>query len=104
MKADWVWMARCCSATGPEGVASRSRGTERFGAQPSATWQRLAGKMQKAIGQHLCPCQSAGERVGILAPVEADAHHYMEWGATFVAVGSDLACFTGRRENWPNAF
>jgi 2-dehydro-3-deoxyglucarate aldolase len=28
--------------------------------------------------------------VGILAPVEADARRYMELGATFVAVGSDL--------------
>ena len=28
--------------------------------------------------------------MGILAPVEADARRYLEMGATFVAVGSDL--------------
>ncbi|MGG6138150.1 2-dehydro-3-deoxyglucarate aldolase [Pantoea allii] len=30
---------------------------------------------------------------GILAPVEVDARRYLEWGATFVAVGSDLGVF-----------
>ena len=32
----------------------------------------------------------AGKPMGILAPVEADARRYMQMGATFVAVGSDL--------------
>lgn len=35
----------------------------------------------------------AGKPSGILAPVEADARRYMEMGATFVAVGSDLGAF-----------
>ena len=34
-----------------------------------------------------------GKPVGILAPVEADARRYLEMGATFVAVGSDLGVF-----------
>ena len=34
-----------------------------------------------------------GKACGILAPVEADARRYLEWGATFVAVGSDLGVF-----------
>lgn len=34
-----------------------------------------------------------GKACGILAPVEADARRYLEWGATFVAVGSDLGIF-----------
>jgi 2-dehydro-3-deoxyglucarate aldolase len=33
---------------------------------------------------------AAGKPVGTLAPVEMDARRYMEWGATWVAVGSDL--------------
>jgi 2-dehydro-3-deoxyglucarate aldolase len=36
---------------------------------------------------------AAGKPSGTLAPVEADARRYMEWGATFVAVGSDLGLF-----------
>lgn len=36
---------------------------------------------------------AAGKPVGTLAPVEADARRYMEWGATWVAVGSDLGLF-----------
>ncbi|OON39599.1 2-dehydro-3-deoxyglucarate aldolase [Izhakiella australiensis] len=35
----------------------------------------------------------AGKPSGILAPVEADARRYLEWGAGFVAVGSDLGVF-----------
>jgi 2-dehydro-3-deoxyglucarate aldolase len=37
--------------------------------------------------------KSQGKPIGILAPVEADARRYMEMGATFVAVGSDLGAF-----------
>ena len=36
---------------------------------------------------------AAGKPVGTLAQVEADARRYMEWGATWVAVGSDLGLF-----------
>ena len=34
--------------------------------------------------------KAAGKPMGTLAPVEADARRYIEMGATFVAVGSDL--------------
>jgi 2-dehydro-3-deoxyglucarate aldolase len=34
--------------------------------------------------------KTAGKAIGTLAPVEADARRYLEMGATFVAVGSDL--------------
>ena len=37
--------------------------------------------------------RAAGKPAGILAPVEADARRYLEWGATFVAVGSDVGMF-----------
>jgi len=34
--------------------------------------------------------KAAGKAVGTLAPVEADARRYLEMGASYVAVGSDL--------------
>jgi 2-dehydro-3-deoxyglucarate aldolase len=34
-----------------------------------------------------------GKSLGILAPGEADARRYLEMGAKFVAVGSDLGVF-----------
>ncbi|MBE5253517.1 2-dehydro-3-deoxyglucarate aldolase [Mixta mediterraneensis] len=37
--------------------------------------------------------RAAGKPGGILAPVEADARRYLEWGASFIAVGSDLGVF-----------
>ncbi len=33
---------------------------------------------------------TAGKPVGTLAPAEADARRYMQWGASWIAVGSDL--------------
>ena len=49
--------------------------------------------MQQAIRHILDRAKAAGKSAGILAPVEADARRYLEWGATFVAVGSDLGLF-----------
>ncbi|SFN09910.1 2-dehydro-3-deoxyglucarate aldolase [Izhakiella capsodis] len=44
--------------------------------------------------QHLFErAKAAGKPSGILAPIEADARRYLEWGAGFVAVGSDLGVF-----------
>ncbi len=37
--------------------------------------------------------RAQGKPVGILAPAEADARRYIEMGASFVAVGSDLGVF-----------
>lgn len=37
--------------------------------------------------------QAQGKATGILAPVEADAQRYLEWGFNFVAVGTDLTLF-----------
>lgn len=47
-------------------------------------------EVQEAMAQVFAAARSAGKPVGILAPVEADARRYLEMGATFVAVGSDL--------------
>lgn len=37
--------------------------------------------------------QAAGKATGILAPVQADAQRYIEWGVNFVAVGTDLGLY-----------
>jgi 2-dehydro-3-deoxyglucarate aldolase len=49
--------------------------------------------VQQAIRRIFDSARAAGKASGILAPVEADARRYMEWGADFVAVGSDLGVF-----------
>ncbi len=58
-------------------------------------------RMIKAI-QHIFNRASAhgNKPSGILAPVEADARRYLEWGATFVAVGSDLGASALPLRNW----
>jgi 2-dehydro-3-deoxyglucarate aldolase len=45
-----------------------------------------------------------GKPVGILAPVEADARRYLEMGATFVAVGSDLGVFRAATQSLRDKF
>jgi 2-dehydro-3-deoxyglucarate aldolase len=45
-----------------------------------------------------------GKPVGILAPVEADARRYLEMGATFVAVGSDLGVFRSATQSLRDKF
>jgi len=49
--------------------------------------------VQAAIKTVFEKAQAAGKSVGILAPVQADAERYLEWGANLVAVGSDLGVF-----------
>ncbi|OTP81676.1 2-dehydro-3-deoxyglucarate aldolase [Gilliamella apicola] len=48
-------------------------------------------EVQTAIKHVFEVAKAQGKACGILAPIEADAHHYIEMGATFVAVGSDLS-------------
>lgn len=50
-------------------------------------------EVQAAIRHVFERSLAGGKPAGTLAPVEADARRYMEWGATFVAVGSDLGLF-----------
>ncbi|MBK7082676.1 MAG: 2-dehydro-3-deoxyglucarate aldolase [Betaproteobacteria bacterium] len=52
-------------------------------------------EVQQAIRHVFARARAQGKPSGILAPVEADARRYLEWGATFVAVGSDLGLFRG---------
>ena len=50
-------------------------------------------EVQAAIASVFADAKAHGKPSGILAPIEADARRYMEMGATFVAVGSDLGAF-----------
>lgn len=52
-------------------------------------------EVQDAIAHIFARAKAAGKPSGILAPVEAEARRYLEMGASFVAVGSDLGAFRG---------
>lgn len=47
-------------------------------------------EVQEAIREVIAVAKTHGKPTGILAPIEDDARRYLEMGATFVAVGSDL--------------
>ncbi len=49
--------------------------------------------VQAAIAAVFADAKACGKPTGILAPVELEARRYMEMGATFVGVGSDLGAF-----------
>lgn len=51
--------------------------------------------VQKVIEAVFADAKAAGKSYGILAPLEAHARRYLELGATFVGVGSDLGAFRG---------
>ena len=50
-------------------------------------------EVQAAMQTIFAAARAQNKPIGILAPVEADARRYIEQGATFVAVGSDLGVF-----------
>lgn len=52
-------------------------------------------EVQAAIKKVFDVAKKYNKGCGILAPVEADARHYLEMGATFVAVGNDLGLLRG---------
>lgn len=49
--------------------------------------------VQAAIARVFACARAHGKPCGILAPVEADARRYLDQGATFIAVGSDVGLF-----------
>ncbi|MCY7371483.1 MAG: 2-dehydro-3-deoxyglucarate aldolase [Polaromonas sp.] len=55
--------------------------------------------VQAAIADIFAAAKAGGKPTGILAPVEAEARKYMEMGATFVGVGSDLGGFRGAMQS-----
>lgn len=48
-------------------------------------------EVQAAMARVFASADAHGKPAGILAPIEADARHYMDMGATIMAVGSDVA-------------
>ena len=50
-------------------------------------------EVQDAMQTVFASAKAHGKPIGILAPAEADARRYLEMGASFVAVGSDLGVF-----------
>jgi 2-dehydro-3-deoxyglucarate aldolase len=50
-------------------------------------------EVQAAMAAVFADAKACGKAIGILAPAELDARRYMEMGATFVGVGSDLGVF-----------
>ncbi|TCV99212.1 2-dehydro-3-deoxyglucarate aldolase [Biostraticola tofi] len=50
-------------------------------------------EVQDVIRHIFARAKAQGKPSGILAPAEVDARRYLEWGARFVAVGSDLGVF-----------
>ncbi|MCS3433392.1 2-dehydro-3-deoxyglucarate aldolase [Klebsiella sp. BIGb0407] len=61
-------------------------------------------EVQQAIRHIFARAKAQGKPSGILAPVEADARRYLEWGATFVAVGSDLGLFRAASQKLSDTF
>ncbi|WP_409515003.1 2-dehydro-3-deoxyglucarate aldolase [Atlantibacter sp.] len=61
-------------------------------------------EVQRAIQYIFERANAHGKPSGILAPVEADARRYLEWGASFVAVGSDLGVFRSATQKLCDAF
>jgi 2-dehydro-3-deoxyglucarate aldolase len=60
--------------------------------------------VQRAIQHIFARAKAHNKPCGILAPVEADARRYLEWGATFVAVGSDLGVFRSATQKLADSF
>jgi len=54
--------------------------------------------VHRAIEDAIVRIRETGKAAGILAPIEADARRWLELGATFVAVGSDLGVLARQTE------
>lgn len=61
-------------------------------------------EVQRVIQHIFARTQAQGKPSGILAPAEADARRYLEWGARFVAVGSDLGVFRSATQSLCDKF
>jgi len=72
-----------------EGVDALFIGPSDLSAAYGAMLQPNHPTVQTAMRKVLAAAQQHGKACGILAPVEAEARRYLEWGMTFVAVGGD---------------
>ena len=55
-------------------------------------------EVRAAIEQALKRIRQTGKAPGILAPIEADAHHWLSVGCVVLAVGSDLQLLASQSE------
>jgi 4-hydroxy-2-oxoheptanedioate aldolase len=55
-------------------------------------------EVRAAIEDAVARIRKTGKAAGILAPIEADARHWLDCGATFVAVGSDVGLLARNSE------
>ncbi len=60
--------------------------------------------VQAAIRATVERCRAVRRPIGILAPVAEDARRYLEWGATLVAVGSDIGVMARGMDQLVEAF
>lgn len=60
--------------------------------------------VQRVIKHIFARAKAHGKPAGILAPVDVDARRYLEWGATVVAVGSDLGVFRAATQKLADSF
>jgi 4-hydroxy-2-oxoheptanedioate aldolase len=77
-----------------EGVDGVFIGPADLAASLGHTGDQLHPTVQKAIEEAGRRLKKVGKAAGILTPVEADAKRYIQWGYTFVAVGSDVGLLT----------
>jgi 4-hydroxy-2-oxoheptanedioate aldolase len=60
--------------------------------------------VQAAIRETVDRCKAINRPIGILAPAAEDARRYLEWGATLVAVGSDIGVLVRGTDQLVQAF
>jgi 4-hydroxy-2-oxoheptanedioate aldolase len=61
-------------------------------------------EVQEAIRETIDRCKAISRPIGILAPVAEDARRYLDWGATLVAVGSDIGVLVRGMDQLVQAF
>ena len=76
-----------CAVDGVDGVFI---GPADLHASLGYTGETANPKVKPVIDEAIRRIRKAGKAPGILTPNEADARHWLECGAQFVAVGSDL--------------
>lgn len=76
-----------------EGVDGVFIGPSDLAADMGHPGQPSAAPVQKAIRHGLARIRAAGKAAGIMSVDEAAVRRYIDWGATFAAVGGDVGVF-----------
>jgi 4-hydroxy-2-oxoheptanedioate aldolase len=77
----------------PHSVAGRGTGPADLAADMGYLGYPAAPQMRAKVEKALLKIQSHGKAAGILIGDLALARHYVEFAATFVAIGNDVAVF-----------